>query len=282
VLVSELSSPQLALKYLLGPALIGAVALWQMRARLSGRVGLIVVGQMSAVGLIGVHILYKQLFAIADFDAFVRLGLAERTLWQALLIGGGIALWRLMPARKEGLALAGLGLAHNLLYSVILHDPLWAEQAVGTWPLANLLLPAFGIAFAGPALLERMAPALKPRLQRPAAILRMMLLFALASLRQLFGGSILVDSAVGPNESILMSVAAIALAMGYLLWGIRSGQRAWRIGSLLLMLVAVAKVFLLDASGLEGLLRIISFLALGFSLIGIGWLYSRYLKPDVS
>jgi uncharacterized membrane protein len=41
------------------------------------------------------------------------------------------------------------------------------------------------------------------------------------------------------------------------------------------MLGAVAKVFLLDASGLEGLMRIASFIALGLSLIGIGWLYSR-------
>ena len=45
------------------------------------------------------------------------------------------------------------------------------------------------------------------------------------------------------------------------------------------MLGAVLKVFLLDVSGLDGLLRIASFAALGFSLIGIGWLYSRYL-PD--
>jgi uncharacterized membrane protein len=284
VFVGELSSPLLALQRLLGPALIGTVALWQMRERLTGRVGLLALGQMSVVGLIGLHILYKQLFGMVDIDAFVRLGLAERTLWQILLIGGGIALWRLMPVRKEGLGLVGLGLAHNLFYSMLLHNPLWAEQAVGNWPVANLLLPACGIAFAGPALLERMAPALQSRLQRPAAILRMviLLLFALATLRQLFGGSILVESTVGPNESILMSVAAIALAIGYLVWGIRSGQRAWRIGSLLLMLVAVAKVFLLDASGLEGLLRIVSFLALGFSLIGIGWLYSRYLKPDTT
>ena len=38
-------------------------------------------------------------------------------------------------------------------------------------------------------------------------------------------------------------------------------------------------MFLLDTSGLDGLIRIASFAALGFSLIGIGWLYSRYL-PD--
>jgi uncharacterized membrane protein len=280
--VRDLSPPLLTLQRLLGPALIGAFALWRMHERLPRMAGTIAFGQMSIVGLIGLHILYKQLFALGDLDAFVRLGLAERIVWEVLLIGAGLALWRLMPDRREGLVLVGLGLAHNLLYSLLLHDPLWAEQAVGAWPLVNLLLPAFGIAFAGPALLERMAPTQQPRLQRPAAILRMIvvLLFALASLRQFFGGSILVNSDVGPNESILMSVAAIALAVGYLAWGIRSGQRAWRIGSLLLMLAAVAKVFLLDASGLEGLLRIASFLALGFSLIGIGWLYSRYLRPD--
>ena len=48
------------------------------------------------------------------------------------------------------------------------------------------------------------------------------------------------------------------------------------------MLVAVLKVFLLDASGLEGLLRIGSFVALGFSLIGIGWLYTRQLSSTAA
>ena len=108
----------------------------------------------------------------------------------------------------------------------------------------------------------------------------LILLFAFATLRQIFSGTIFVGTDVGQSENILWSVVAIALGICYLVWGIRSGQRAWRIGSLLLMLVAVAKVFLFDAAGLEGLLRIISFLALGFSLIGIGWLYSRFLKPD--
>ena len=72
---------------------------------------------------------------------------------------------------------------------------------------------------------------------------------------------------------------AVGLAIGYLVWGIRKGLRDWRIASLLLIPAPVGKVFLLDTSGLAGLLRIVSFLALGFSLIGIGWLYSRYLQP---
>lgn len=282
VLVADLPALRSAAYYLLGPALIGGVALWRLGAAMHPVALRIAIAQMGAIGLIGVHILFKQLFALGDVAMFVDYGLAERTLWELLLIGAGLALWRMRPERREALVLVALGLAHNLFYSVLLHDPLWWHQAVGPWPLVNLLLPAFAIAFAGPTLIVHLAPALAPRIARAGSILRMitLLLFAYASLRQLFAGSVPVASDIGETESIFWSVLAIALAVGYLLWGIRTGQRAWRIGSLLLMLVAVAKVFLLDASGLEGLLRILSFLALGFSLIGIGWLYSRFLRPD--
>lgn len=109
-----------------------------------------------------------------------------------------------------------------------------------------------------------------------------MLLFAFASLRQFFCGSVFAFAPVGQVESIFWSVLAIALATGWLLWGIRRAARSWRIGSLALMLAAIAKVFLIDAAGLEGLLRVASFLALGFSLIGIGWLYSRFLRADAN
>ena len=68
------------------------------------------------------------------------------------------------------------------------------------------------------------------------------------------------------------------LAVGFLWWGSQTGERSWRIGSLVLMLLAVAKVFIFDAAGLEGLARIASFMALGFSLIGIGWFYNRQLR----
>lgn len=105
---------------------------------------------------------------------------------------------------------------------------------------------------------------------------------ALSVLRQLFHGSLIAGPEVTAGEDIFRSVVAVLLAIGYLLWGIAKGSRDWRIGSLLLMIAAVAKVFLLDAAGLDGLLRIASFVALGLSLIGIGWLYSRFLGPAVN
>ena len=39
----------------------------------------------------------------------------------------------------------------------------------------------------------------------------------------------------------------------------------------------MAKVFLYDASALEGLFRVFSFLGLGLSLIGLSWFYTRFV-----
>ena len=44
------------------------------------------------------------------------------------------------------------------------------------------------------------------------------------------------------------------------------------------MVLVVLKVFLSDMSGLEGLYRIASFIGLGLSLVGIGWLYQRFVQ----
>jgi uncharacterized membrane protein len=48
------------------------------------------------------------------------------------------------------------------------------------------------------------------------------------------------------------------------------------------MIATVLKVFLIDAAGLDGLLRILSFVALGLSLIGIGWLHKRLSAPSIA
>jgi len=283
LLVSAIPAPGPAARQILLPALAAGLALWRLRDRFPRAGWMIGLGQIGALALVGLHILYKQIFGIDDLPAFVRTGLAERTLWEVALVGVGVALWRGLNLRFAALALIGAGLAHDLVYTLVLHDPLWSAQAVGPVPLANLLLPAFGLAFVAPMLAVRIMPEEGQRFRRLIDLLHMavILLFAYTSLRQLFAGTLLVGPPVGQVENIGRSVLAIVIAIGFLLWGIRQGLRDWRIASLLLMLVAVAKVFLFDASGLEGLLRIASFLALGFSLIGIGWLYSRYLRPDM-
>ena len=280
MLVTELPQFGEALRRLAVPAAMLAVALWRLGGSVDMRVRRSGLAVAVVMGGVAIHIGYKQIFGLVNDADVVRLALAERVVWEAVLIGLGLGVWRWAKSSEVALWLISAGLGHALVYTVLLHDPLWAAQAVGDWPVANLLLPAFGLPFLAIGLVERRNEVL----QRPANILRMLLiaLFALASLRQMFVGSVLIVPGLGEGEDILRSVLALGLAFSFLLWGIRTQAHDWRIASLLLMLCAVAKVFLLDASGLTGLLRIASFLALGFSLIGIGWLCNRVLREPVN
>ena len=57
--------------------------------------------------------------------------------------------------------------------------------------------------------------------------------------------------------------------------------RQLRLVAVGILVLVVAKVILIDMSGLQGLLRALSFIGLGATLIGIGLVYQRVLsKPD--
>lgn len=73
-----------------------------------------------------------------------------------------------------------------------------------------------------------------------------------------------------------LAYGILLLALGYL-----RKDKVLRGASLVFVLAAVAKVFLLDASQLEGLWRVLSFALLGACLIGIGYFYARVVfKAD--
>ncbi len=231
--------------------------------------------------LISAHVLFKQLLAIETETRFVALGLAERTLWEGLLLGLGwlaaTGIASIAPRRWLGIGLAAAALLHFTVYTGLLHNPLWDRQAVGPVPVANLATAAYGIAIiAALSLRLWLAERLRPAFDGIVIALSSML--ALTLLRQAFEGSVTAGIPLSQTEDLMRSLAGILLALFYLFLGNRLNQRSWRIGSLMLILIAVAKVFIVDAAGLEGLLRIASFMALGFSLIGIGWVYSRQLR----
>lgn len=266
---------------LLVPALLFAAPIWLVRDILPRWLAIAAFSLAGMIAVIALHSLYRLGFAAAAGTDFAATGIAQRLLWEALLIGAGwFALARGLSAPARALIVAGT--AHALFYGLLLHNPLWSMQAVGGWPVANLLLPLFLLPWIG---LRQLPPLFAPAaawLDRAIQIAAMLLVagFAWATLRQLFHGSLLTAPGVTDAENILRSILLLALALGFLLWGIRTKRHDWRIASLVLMIGAAGKVFLFDASGLEGLARIGSFVALGFSLIGIGWLYSRQLAPD--
>jgi uncharacterized membrane protein len=262
-------------------ALAGGVIAWRAKTfPIVFRVGLFTI--VAILALASIHSLYKLAWEISSLLRFEQYGMGERTLWQVFLIASGITalnLWTKPITRTFGMALIALGLAHFVWFTLLLHNPLWSVQHVGPTPVANWLSLAYFTAMAGLVWSTRELSSIE-RFGWVTHTLTMGLiaLLSLSLLRQIFAGSVLIASPIGPNESLLISLLGIVLALGFLAWGSRQNLRSWRIGSLVFMLLAVLKVFLVDAAGLEGLLRIASFMALGFSLIGIGWFYSRQLK----
>ena len=285
MLVTELPAiPEVSRRIV--PALVAVSALLWFAANLHETTRKVLTGAVAALGVISVHVFFKHVFALQSVEQFRELGLVERSTWEAALLAVAFAAWHFGVLRESGgLKLAGQlavvgAFTHFAYFTVLIHNPLWAAQWVGPFPLLTWLLVAYAVGGAALALLRRTArgaPAWTDALFDTAAMVLISLL-ALSELRNLFAGGWLTSVPVAQTEDLLRSLLGIVLAIAFLLWGSRTGTRSWRIGSLVLMLGAVLKVFWFDTAALEGLTRIASIMALGFSLIGIGWFYSRQLS----
>lgn len=183
--------------------------------------------------------------------------------------GGAVPLW---AAR----VLALLGTVSAVGLQAALLNPLWNATDAG---IALLLL-----AYAAPALLYavlwRVMPVEPGWGERAAAGLAIVFAFLWLSLqvRHAFAGPRLHLGGVEPAEMWTYSVAWLAGGLALLGGGIARGTTALRRAGLAVVLLVVAKVFVLDLSHLTGLWRALSFLALGGVLVAIGGLYRRFVR----
>ncbi|WP_295802770.1 DUF2339 domain-containing protein, partial [uncultured Microbulbifer sp.] len=165
-----------------------------------------------------------------------------------------------------------------ILVAVAESNP-WAWGAIGSRPLLNLLLPAF----AGPALLAYLASrCYLPATRRAAAVLAAVAGFIWVSLevRHLWQGNIRLDLPTGTGELYTYSAVWLALAVAAILWGSWRGWRACYQGGMAVLALVIVKLFLVDMSGLEGLLRVASFMGLGLALLGIAYLHQKLGAGD--
>lgn len=216
----------------------------------------------------------------------MQLGLAEGGVQVCIWLAGALALLRLkeMAEGRHVLAYAWrfkllLAAAEFTMVCLVAENPLVTAQYIEGWPVLNVL----ALAYLLPALLTAgIARALRRRgHHRPAVVTG-----AIAILVGLFWIALEVKRSVGgpdlatywgPNEQLTLSIAWLALSGVLLLAGIWRRDRAVRAGALAVACLAIVKVFLFDLSELEGLYRAASFVGLGLALIGIGWLYGRFV-----
>jgi len=178
-------------------------------------------------------------------------------------------------------AVAAIGAANVVLGHILIANPLWAGDGVGPLPLLDLLLLAYAVP-AGIAVLY-LGVFLRRGLGRLANLAggaSLVLLFTWVSLevRHIFQGDMLsLAKDTGDAEWYSYSVAWLLYGAALLALGIWRGAKALRYGALAIILIAVAKVFLLDMSALTGIFRVLSFLGLGLALVAIGFCYQRFV-----
>jgi uncharacterized membrane protein len=178
--------------------------------------------------------------------------------------------------------IAAIGLVFGLL---LILNPLLGRDPVGEMQLFNWLIPAYALPAALLAILagefdrpeNRWLEA--PWLRSALGVLALVMGFAFVSLetRQWFQGPVLSGYELGDAENYAYSAVWLLYGVALLIAGILRGGRALRYASMAVIMLTVSKVFLLDAAGLSGLYRVASFLGLGICLIGIGYVYQRYV-----
>jgi uncharacterized membrane protein len=79
------------------------------------------------------------------------------------------------------------------------------------------------------------------------------------------------------SEYYAYSIATLIFGLALLIGGVALKHRGARAVSFFFVLAATIKVFLFDASELTGLWRVLSFLLMGLSFLGISWAYARFV-----
>ncbi|MEO6013948.1 MAG: DUF2339 domain-containing protein [Devosia sp.] len=82
---------------------------------------------------------------------------------------------------------------------------------------------------------------------------------------------------ISQSEFYAYSIATLLFGLGLLVGGVAFRHRGARAVSFVFVLAATIKVFLFDASELDGLWRVLSFLLMGLSFLGISWAYARFV-----
>jgi uncharacterized membrane protein len=87
------------------------------------------------------------------------------------------------------------------------------------------------------------------------------------------------DGPIDDAELWAWSGAWLAYGIALMVQGIRMEERVLRLAALGVIGLVCAKVFLIDMSDLTGLWRVLSFLGLGLTLIGLGYVHRRFVLP---
>ncbi len=277
------------------PALAFGLAARLMRR--SGEDAPMCVAQALSILCSALLLAFEIRHALNDGDPFAPTsGLIEQGLFATVGILFSLVLMELNARRADplyffaSLGFGALTLAQTIAGLLLWENPYFSGVGIegGAW--FNGLIPGYCLPALAALILARRARGRPPewrRIAASAAAIALLFAYVNLELRRLFQGApaISYDSPTGDGE--LYAYSALWLALGILLlaYGIATRSKPARLASAALVSLTVVKVFLLDLAGLEGVLRALSFLGLGATLIGIGLVYQKFVfarRPDAA
>jgi uncharacterized membrane protein len=239
----------------------------------------------------------------------ISLGLlvALVSLFLRVWIGGGIVREELGLLELAAHACAWLGAAYGLAYRQQLYSTfvsVWGARALlaasalalvalltvrnpvltGDAVAGGAIFNALWLAYLAPvvllALIARKLDALGWGELRSAvggATLVLLMTFVTLMVKRQFQGPELDIEFLSQAESYAVSLAWLVTGIGIFIAGIKLQRQTIRYGGLAILVLTVLKVFGYDVFSLGGLWRIGSVIGLGLCLVGVGWLYTRYI-----
>ena len=226
---------------------------------------------------------YPQLFSLSFYEQVL--------LSCNLLALGCVYLYRAQSAGQLGKLYRTAGfilsaLAGLLLINTTLDDnPLLMRLYVGETPIFNWILLIWFV----PSLLALwLASLVKPLNAKLSQItLGVSGLLALLAINTLIrqywqGGFIYLDKATSDAELYSYSVIWLLLGALVVIAGHLKQQRLLQNVGLGILSTVIVKVFLIDMANLTGLLKALSFIGLGLSLVGLSWLFQKLRKRSHS
>jgi uncharacterized membrane protein len=196
----------------------------------------------------------------------------------------------LRRARWALAAIAGLVAATALALAVSLRNPLfaWSPEIVGGRVIGPPVFDSLAIAYLVPGLVLAAAGLWAPgfgmvvRRLCVGAGAAFAALYAGLEIRRLWQGPFIGGPDVLQGELYSYTLAMLVTGAVMLVQAHRRRRVGLRRAAMAVIALTVAKVFLIDISGLSGLVRVASFLGLGLSLAALAWL-NRWVgagRPD--
>lgn len=211
------------------------------------------------------------------------------TIW---IIAMANQLWRTRIEGKLARLRWGLATIYGVIatlylgYALMVMNPVvegYSDNFVLGPPVVNTLALAYLLPGALLLALALRFDFLPRRLRLGLAVAGSILALAWLGLaiRHFWLGTAMGDAGVSEPELYSYTIALLLLGGGLLYQAIARRSAALRKLAMAVIAVTVAKVFLVDAAGLVGLLRVFSFLALGLSLAGLAFL-NRWAAGQIS